>query len=171
MGMESTHDPGASNIAPQPVAVLDRRGKICREVLETVPEWFGIPAATARYVSAAEELPMLACFDPAGAVAGFVSVKAQTTVAAEIHVLAVKRAWHRRGIGRALIEGAGKLAAAQGAQFLTVKTLLPSKVDLNYAATRQFYEVMGFLPIEEFPTLWGADNPCLLMLRPLLDVA
>jgi hypothetical protein len=26
---------------------------------------------------------------------------------------------------------------------------------------------MGFLPIEEFPTLWNADNPCLLMLRLL----
>jgi hypothetical protein len=35
------------------------------------------------------------------------------------------------------------------------------------AATRAFYQAVGFLPIEEFPDLWGAENPCLLMLRPL----
>ena len=171
MGMESTHDPETSNFDLQPVAVFDRRGEICREVLESLPEWFGIPAATARYVSAAEELPMLACFESAGAVVGFVSVKAQTAVAAEIHVLGVKRAWHRRGIGRQLIEAADRLAASQGAKFLTVKTLSPSRDDPNYAATRAFYEALGFLPIEEFPTLWGAETPCLFMLRPLSGVA
>jgi hypothetical protein len=44
---------------------------------------------------------------------------------------------------------------------LTVKTLSPSRPDPNYAGTRRFYEAVGFLPIEEFPTLWGANNPCL----------
>ena len=35
------------------------------------------------------------------------------------------------------------------------------------AATRAFYQAVGFLPIGEFPDLRGAENPCLLMLRPL----
>jgi ribosomal protein S18 acetylase RimI-like enzyme len=126
---------------------------------------------TARYVSTAGELPMLACIETDAHAFGFVSVKSLTAVAAEIHVIGVKRRWHRRGIGRALIEGAGEIAAAQGARFLTVKTVSPSKDDPNYAATRRFYEAVGFMPIEEFPTLWGADNPCLLMLRPLSGLA
>ena len=152
-----------ARLPPQPV--LAGRAAICRDVLDALPEWFGIPASIERYVSAAGDLPMLACFEPAGHVAGFVSVKTLTPAAAEIHVMGVKRQWHRHGIGRSLVEGAGQLAVAQGARFLTVKTLSPSKPDPNYAATRRFYEAVGFLPIDEFPTLWGADNPCLLMLR------
>ena len=151
----------------QPVPVFDARGAICREVLESLPEWFGVPASIDAYVSAADGLPMLACFEPAGDVVGFVSVNIHTLAAAEVYVMSVRRAWHRRGIGRALIEAAAQLARCRGARFLTVKTLSPSNPDPNYAATRLFYEAMGFLPIEEFPTLWNADNPCLLMLRLL----
>ena len=51
---------------PEPVSVLTGRGDICREVLESLPEWFGIPASVENYVAAADELPMLACFDPPG---------------------------------------------------------------------------------------------------------
>jgi GNAT superfamily N-acetyltransferase len=153
-----------------PVPILDRRGAICREALESLPEWFGIPASVENYVSAASELPMLACFDPAGDVVGFVSVKTHTPVAAEVYVMGVKRPWHRRGVGRTLIEATAQLAISQGMQFLTVKTLSPSNDDPDYARTRLFYEAVGFLPIEEFPTLWGPDNPCLFMLRPLVLV-
>jgi ribosomal protein S18 acetylase RimI-like enzyme len=153
-----------------PIAVLDRRDAICREVLESLPEWFGIPASVENYVAAADELPMLACFDPAGEVLGFVAVKTHTPFAAEVYVMGVKRSWHRCGIGRALIEAAAELAISQGVQFLTVKTLSPSNNDPNYARTRLFYKVVGFLPIEEFPTLWGPENPCLFMLRPLVRV-
>ena len=79
----------------------------------------------------------------------------------------MKRRWHRRGIGRALIEGAAELAISKGVRFLTVKTLSPSNDDPNYARTRLFYEAVGFLPVEEFPMLWGPENPCLFMIRPL----
>jgi GNAT superfamily N-acetyltransferase len=170
--VQSTLNPSIAD-APvailQPVPVFDARGAICREVLESLAEWFGIPASIDAYVSAADGLPMLACFEPAGDVVGFVSVKTNTPVAAEVYVMGVRRAWHRRGIGRALIEAAAQLANCQGARFLTVKTLSPSNPDPNYAATRLFYEAMGFVPIEEFQALWNADNPCLLMLRPLVS--
>jgi ribosomal protein S18 acetylase RimI-like enzyme/predicted nucleotidyltransferase len=162
---------GSIGAALRPTLVLDGRGAVCREVIESLPDWFGIPASNEAFVAAAEELPMLACFAPSGEVVGFVSVKSHTAVAAELYVLGVKRAWHRRGIGRSLIEAAAQLAASRGARFLTVKTLAPSNLDPNYAATRRFYEAVGLLPIEEFPTLWNADNPCLLMLRPLVSCA
>ena len=48
-----------------------------------------------------------------------------------------------------------------------MKSLTTSNDDPNYARTRLFYEAIGFLPIEEFPTLWGPENPCLLMLLSL----
>ena len=99
-------------------------GGICREVLESLPEWFGVPASIDAYVSASDGLPMLACFGPVGDVVGFVSVKIHTLAAAEVCVMGVRRAWHSRGIGRALIEAAAQLARCRGARFLTVKNAL-----------------------------------------------
>ncbi len=110
---------------------------------------------------------MLACFNLVGEVVGFLSLKTHTTFAAEVYVMGIKRPWHRRGNGRALIEAVVELEISEGIRFLTVKTLSPSNDDPNYARTRLFYEAVGFLPIEEFPTLWGPENPCLLMARPL----
>jgi ribosomal protein S18 acetylase RimI-like enzyme len=151
----------------RPVFVTEKRGAVCGEILKSLPEWFAIPASVESYITTADELPMLACFDHAGEVVGFVSIKIHMPFAAEVYVMGVKKPLHRRGIGCALIAAVVELAIPQGVRFLTVKTLAPSHDDPNYARTRLFYEAVGFLPIEEFPTLWGPENPCLFMLRPL----
>jgi len=139
---------------------------LCREVLDDLPEWFGLAKAKANYIAASAELPMLAARVDGQAI-GFVSLKLQTDFAVELYVLGVRRAFHRRGIGSALIESAARFASVRGRRFLTVKTLAASNPDPNYAATRHFYEALGFLPVEVFPTLWDARNPCLLMVKPL----
>lgn len=54
---------------------------------------------------------------------------------------------------------------AEGAHWLTVKTLAASHSDPHYAETRRFYEANGFEPLEVFPDLWGEDMPCLMMVR------
>ena len=48
---------------------------------------------------------------------------------------------------------------------MTVKTLSDRHPDPGYARTRRFYHKLGFVELEEFPELWGRDNPCLYMLR------
>ena len=53
------------------------------------------------------------------------------------------------------------------AAVLQVKTLSESHPDAGYAKTRAFYRAMGFHPLEEFKTLWGEANPCLLMVKKL----
>ncbi|MGO1075514.1 GNAT family N-acetyltransferase [Inquilinus sp. CA228] len=148
-------------------SVSGGRSEICRAILEDLPRWFGIPAAREAYVAAAADLPMLACRASDGSALGFVSIKFQTTAAAEIHILGVRLDWHRSGIGRALVDAADQFAAHRGCRYLTVKTLSPAKPDPAYECTRQFYHAVGFAPIEDLPTLWGADNSCLLMLRPV----
>jgi GNAT superfamily N-acetyltransferase len=148
------------------IEVYERRSDLCREILDDLPEWFGIPDANASFIKAAAELPMLAGYR-AGQLAGIASLKPHTDFAAELYVMGVKRIFHRQGLGRSLITAAADFARAKGAHFLTVKTLAPSNPDPHYAATRCFYEAVGFLPLEVFPTLWNADNPCLLMLKPL----
>ena len=73
----------------------------------------------------------------------------------------------RRGVGTAMIEAITEDVLARGVKLLEVKTLGPSKDDPNYARTRHFYEKMGFLPLEE-TDLWGADTPCLILVKPLV---
>ena len=160
----------ASLEALSPVAVASGRDAVCREVLEALPEWFGRPAAVASYVAASRTQPMLASFAGDGSPVAMLSLKLHASATAEVHVLGVKRPWHRRGIGRALVSAALSEARARGLDLLTVKTLAASHPDPHYVATRRFYEAVGFLPVQEFPTLWGPDTPCLLMALPVRDM-
>lgn len=86
---------------------------------------------------------------------------------AEVHLLAVRRAYHRTGIGRALLAEVEADLRARGVRLLSVKTLGPSRPDPQaFDRTRAFYRACGFLPVEEFPDLWP-DDPCLLMVKVL----
>ena len=90
--------------------------------------------------------------------------------AAEVYVMAVLPELHRRGIGLALLRHAEGMLAADGVEFLQVKTLAPSKPDAGYAKTRAFYLAYGFRPLEEFPDLWDAENPALQMIKNVPNV-
>jgi GNAT superfamily N-acetyltransferase len=74
---------------------------------------------------------------------------------------------HGRGLGTTLIRDAERYARKQGRSYLTVKTLSASRSDVNYDKTRRFYSAVGFVPLEEFKTLWGEHNPCLLMIKAI----
>ena len=148
--------------------VTSAKGAVCRDILEDLPEWFGIPQARLHYAEAVETLPMFG-FVVRDRVVGFLSVKHHTRFTAEAYVLAVKRDWHRQGIGRALFDHVERDLGAQGLKYLTVKTLAPDRPNQAYEATRRFYEALGFVPVEVFPALWGPDNPCLLMIKALAE--
>jgi ribosomal protein S18 acetylase RimI-like enzyme len=150
----------------QVVALTSGKGEACAEILATLPQWFGIPASNAAYARDVESMPVFAAVAD-GKFAGFIALHRHTPYATEIHVMGVKPALHRQGIGRALVDAAERDARIAGARFLTVKTRGPSKPDPNYARTRAFYEGLGFLAIEEFPLLWDAENPALMMIKPL----
>jgi GNAT superfamily N-acetyltransferase len=139
---------------------------ICLDVLKALPEWFGLPQAITDYARAVEELPMFG-FDVAGEIVGFLLLKVHTPVAAEAYVLGVKKPWQGQGAGKRLFEAAETRCREAGMRYLTVKTLAASHPDTFYARTRKFYEVIGFLPLEIFPTLWNPNNPCLLIIKPL----
>jgi GNAT superfamily N-acetyltransferase len=145
---------------------LTGQGAVAERILRALPGWFGIEESVLAYVRAADEHPTFVA-ECGGEAAGFVTVKRTSDHAAELHALGVLPGRHRRGVGRALVERAAAHAAAEGCGLLHVKTLAPSHPDPGYAATRAFYETMGFLPLEELPHLWGPDDPCLIMVRCL----
>ena len=137
------------------------RGEDCfvRPILEALPQWFGIEAARETYIAKARQLPTMLCrYD--GREVGFLSLKTRTPSAMEVVVLGVLPAYHRRGIGRALMGAAEDYAKRADINVLTVKTLSARHSDRTYGMTRAFYRAVGFLAIEELPDHWGPANPC-----------
>jgi GNAT superfamily N-acetyltransferase len=147
--------------------VRSGRSELARSILERLPQWFGRPDALEAYIRAADTLPMFAGWTDEGSALGFLSLKEQTAATVEAFVLGVVPEHHRRGVGGALFAHAEREMARRGYRFLTVKTLAASHPDPHYAATRRFYEAIGFMPLEVFPTLWDPDTPCLFMVKPL----
>lgn len=138
-----------------------------------LPGWFGIESSVTEYVEAARHLPTyLAWPDSYPAAphdrqpAGALLAARHFPCSAEIHLMAVDPAMHRRGAGRALIAALEADLAAEGVQFLQVKTLGPSQQDAGYDLTRKFYGSTGFQPLEEIRDLWP-ENPCLIMIKAL----
>jgi GNAT superfamily N-acetyltransferase len=146
--------------------IKTNRRAVCIDILQALPEWFGLPHAVEDYARHADALPMFGCVVD-GAVVGFLSLKIHTPAAAEAYVLGVKKPWQRQGAGRRLFAAAEASCRQGGMTFLTVKTLAATHTDPFYARTRAFYAAIGFLPLEVFPTLWNAANPCLLMIKAL----
>ena len=143
-------------------------------LLRLLPDWFGIESANAHYVAKARDLPTYLAWptpnspapDTAGHPVGVLLVARHFPESAEIYLMAVEPALHRRGIGQALVEALEADLLAEGVELLQVKTLGPSLPDANYQRTRRFYARMGFRPLEEIPDLWPG-NPCLIMVKVL----
>ncbi len=155
------------------------QGEAAERILRALPGWFGIEASVLDYIRAADELDTLVAVVARPAcggqirevrpdqVIGFITLRETSADALELHVMGVLPSWRRRGVGRALVERAASYARAEGYSLLHVKTLAPSHPDTGYAATRAFYVSVGFRPLEEMPQVWGPENPCLLLVRPL----
>jgi len=135
-------------------------------ILRELPEWFGIEQSVLDYVDAARNLPTTAALH-GDEVVGVCLVHRHTPVAAEIELLAVRPAWHRHGVGRRLVDAVETELVAAGVELLQVKTRGPSAPSQEYERTREFYVALGFLPLEERTDIWGAENPCLILVKPL----
>lgn len=136
-------------------------------LLATVPEWFGLPDANQEYLDAARAKETWTVRDADDVVVGVTLVDRHFPHVAELHFMVVDRAHHGQGVGTAMVRAIEDDALARGVRLFQVKTLGASHPDAGYARTRHFYEQMGFLPLEE-TDLWGEDNPCLFMVKPLL---
>jgi len=169
-----TKAPGTSGSA-WAVTSGERSPQTVARLLGLLPDWFGIPSSNAHYVDMAGRLPTYlarpatdaaAAPAPGAEPAGVLLAERHFPGAAEIYLLAVDPATHRRGAGRALVEALERDLIADGVRLLQVKTLGPSHPDAGYRLTRLFYEAMGFAPLEELTGLWP-ENPCLVMVKVL----
>jgi ribosomal protein S18 acetylase RimI-like enzyme len=144
----------------------DVRAELCAAILASLPEWFGLETANAAYVAAVRELDTLV-LRVFGVAVGLCALKVHYSRACELYLLGIAPELHGRGLGTLLVSAAFEHACKRGRRYMTVKTLSERHPDPGYARTRRFYHKLGFVAVEEFPELWGKDNPCLYMIREL----
>ena len=142
-----------------------------RQVLEALPEWFGVPESTEGYIKeSAGQLCFAAyeqsCDSSASMPLGILCLKQTGDATMELAVMGVRKEYHRRGIGCALFEAAKARASGLGCQFLQVKTVQMGRYAC-YDDTNRFYQSMGFREFEVLPSLWGWHNPCQIYVMAL----
>ncbi len=140
------------------------KSEICEKILRSLPKWFGIESAILDYIKDVQDMPMLVAKNDSG-VKGFLALNRHNKYTAEVHVMGILPQFHRQKIGQQMILHAEEYLRQKGYQYLTVKTLSESRSNEEYDRTRKFYLGVGFLPVEEFKTLWGEHNPCLLLIK------
>lgn len=135
-----------------------QKQQIARQVLEALPEWFGIEQAREAYISDSTGQMFLAAIHEEQPV-GFLCLKPTGRDTVELAVMGVRREYHRQGIGRALVKSACQMAKKLGFSFIQVKTVQMGYYP-EYDATNRFYQRLGFKEFEVFPALWDEWNPC-----------
>lgn len=143
----------------------EEKRRISREILESLPEWFGIPEAREEYIAESAGQTFFAAEKDENAV-GFLCLKQTGPKTVELAVMGVRREAHRQGIGTALADAARREARWQGNTLMQVKTVAMGHY-VEYDATNRFYQSLGFQELEIFPTLWGEKNPCQIYVMPL----
>lgn len=142
----------------------DDKAQITEKILRKLPEWFGIEEAILNYIEASRDKVFYAAYDGDEEI-GFFYLQSHNLHTAELYVIGLLEQYHRHGIGRNLILKAEQYLRANNYRFLMVKTLGESRQNEHYDRTRQFYQSIGFYPLEEFTEIWGKENPCLIMVK------
>ena len=147
------------------ITAAEEKQRIARLILESLPDWFGIPEAREEYIEKSAKQPFFAAFDGENAV-GFLYLAETGRDTAELYVMGVLKEYHRRGVGKMLFAAAKQRAKELGYSFLQVKTVQLGKYP-EYDATNRFYLALGFGEFEVFPTLWDEWNPCQIYVMSL----
>jgi GNAT superfamily N-acetyltransferase len=117
-----------------PLEVVRRRDPdAVREILASIPVWFGIPESNENFVVAAGRTRSYRAVD-GDEVIGVALVNEHFPPCRELHLIAVRRDRHRTGAGRALLAEIETDLRPEGVRLLEVGTVGPSDDD---EATRE----------------------------------
>ena len=68
------------------ISAAEEKRRIASEVLEDLPEWFGLPDATAAYIRDSARMPFYAALAE-GKTIGFIAMKKTSPLTAEVYVM------------------------------------------------------------------------------------
>lgn len=159
-----------------------QKKQIAGDILYQLPDWFGLPESTKRYIEESAEMPFWTWIDDtkenmagqamaekqatARQALGFLALKETSPYTAEVFVMGVLPEFHHQGIGRKLYFAFEDYAKEKGYAFIQVKTVQSGHYK-EYDCTNAFYQAMGFLELECFPTLWDKWNPCQIYIKSI----
>ena len=132
--------------------------RITRNILEALPEWFGIPEAREEYIHDSTGKAFFCAVENEKDL-GFLYLRETGKDTVELAVMGVLKEYHRKGIGKQLFIHAKKTTKEMGYSFIQVKTVQMGKYE-SYDDTNRFYISIGFKEFEVFSTLWDEWNPC-----------
>lgn len=145
----------------------EKKSTWAREVLESLPDWFGNREALEEYVEGVRSLPFWAALDGEGKCLGFFSMRFHYGHTGDIYVCGVRPEFHRMGIGKSLFCQVERCLLERGCKYAMVETLSDLTDYAPYEKTRHFYESIGFEPLITLTEMWDKNNPCLIMIKVL----
>lgn len=143
----------------------DVKERICKEVLEQLPEWFSKKDGITQYAKESRTSHLWAAVENEKTV-GFIAMKETSPYTAEINVMGVIKEYQRKGIGAELFKSFYKFAKNNNYEFIQVKTVKSGKY-ASYDITNSFYKKLGFRELESFDNLWDKNNPCQIYIMSL----
>lgn len=147
----------------------DLQAEVCKEITDTLPDWFGQPEANEQYINAAKKYDCFVAEDNGKIIAlaqiKFVHSDILKQDIADIHWLGMLPEYHGQGIGSELMKLVFKHCQEQGYKTITVETLNPEEQDESYLKTYNFYKKLGF---EIFHKFVEDTNSLVLMKKELL---
>ncbi len=138
---------------------------ISRQILEALPEWFGISKAREKYIKDSINQQFFVFVKDEKPI-GFLCLKETGKDTVELSVMGVLKEFHRQGVGKQLFMSAKEKAIKDGYSFIQVKTVQMGHYN-EYDHTNKFYRSLGFKEFEVFPTLWDKGNPCQIYVMAL----
>jgi GNAT superfamily N-acetyltransferase len=142
------------------------RSLICGNLIALLPDWFGLPAANAHYVSGVADLTCFGAYTIDGNCIGMVATRLHFDTTLEIWWMAVNPGFHRLGAGAELMKAVESHARRLCCDAMVLMTLSDESDDVGYAATRGFYGAQGFHPLVR-EHMSDADDPLMWMIRRL----
>ena len=140
------------------------------KIMRSLPDWFYMEETIIKYQEEVKNLPFFIAYNDNNEAVGMMCLIEFTTddiQSVEIKVIGVLPEYHNYKIGYALIKKAEEFAKTKCKTYLTVKTLSARSPDVFYQKTRAFYYKCGFVGLMDFIEVWGKENPCLVMIKPL----
>lgn len=144
---------------------INDKKAIAREILEALPDWFGLPEAREEYIAASLHQKFYVAIENKRHI-GFLCLNETGKDTVELTVMGVLKEFHRHGIGRNLFTRAREDSTKVGYSFMQVKTVQQGRYK-EYDATNKFYISLGFKDFEIFPSLWNVQNPCQIYVMSL----